>query len=237
MRFHYIWAAKTRHKKWYHHTTPLQRCTIVPVKMWAKIICCLNINLRSGHHCQHLSTVWPHITPLHWTRITTLPLACRLYPRTTEARVLTRKIGPTLRLKWGSYGHVPCRRPCLQLCYLATGPSAWSSDTFLWHIRKQVKKFSSGISNLMIRHENFFTISNTTTTTDKPEAFCKPSNTATRSHLGLDFKGTNKPLASVFRWHRSVSQSAKNINTAKILAFVLFSLSWLSHLYFWLPSK
>jgi hypothetical protein len=42
----------------------------------------------------------------------------------------------------------------------------WSSDAFLHYIRKQVKEFSSGISNKMIQNENFFTIS-TATADDK----------------------------------------------------------------------
>jgi hypothetical protein len=50
--------------------------------------------------------------------------------------------------------------------YLASVPvftvmllGRWSSDAFLHYINKQVKEFSSGISNKMIRNKNFFTIS------------------------------------------------------------------------------
>jgi hypothetical protein len=37
----------------------------------------------------------------------------------------------------------------------------WSSDTFLWYIRKQVKEFRKGVSKKMLISKKFFTIPST----------------------------------------------------------------------------
>jgi hypothetical protein len=72
----------------------------------------------------------------------------------------------------------------------------WSSDAFLRYIRKQVKEFSSGISDKMIQHENFFTISSAPI--EGRRAQNHPLKLAPRSKNGFNFKGTIQPLASVF---------------------------------------
>jgi hypothetical protein len=73
----------------------------------------------------------------------------------------------------------------------------WSSDAFLHYIRKQVKKFSKGISEKMIQNENFFTIpSGPNQDTGKP---IHPLNHASCNKNGLCFKGMITPLVSVFQ--------------------------------------
>ncbi len=72
----------------------------------------------------------------------------------------------------------------------------WSSEAFLRYIRKQVKEFSSGISDQMIRNENFFTIPSALA--DDPRVANHPLNLASRSKHGLNFRDTIRPLASVF---------------------------------------
>jgi hypothetical protein len=72
----------------------------------------------------------------------------------------------------------------------------WSSDAFLHYIRKQVKEFSSGISEWMIHHKDFFTIQNSSR--DNPTAPSHPLNPSPRSNNGTGFKGMIRPLASVF---------------------------------------
>jgi hypothetical protein len=72
----------------------------------------------------------------------------------------------------------------------------WSSDAFLRHIQKQVKELSSGVSDKMISHNNFFTIQH-----DSPknlEQSHRPLNPFSQSNIGSNFKETIRPLASVF---------------------------------------
>jgi hypothetical protein len=71
----------------------------------------------------------------------------------------------------------------------------WSSDAFLRYIRKQVKEFSSGISQRMICQDNFYTIHHNTGNETKID---HPLNRATQFNNGLKFKGTINPLANVF---------------------------------------
>lgn len=68
----------------------------------------------------------------------------------------------------------------------------WASDAFLRYIRKQVQEFSKGVSQRMVSHERFFTISADVITNDsvEPDIFSKK--------FGHNFKDTVRPLASVF---------------------------------------
>ncbi len=68
----------------------------------------------------------------------------------------------------------------------------WSSDAFLRYIRRQVKEFSKGVSDQMISHERFFTIS----TSLKPDTI--PEDRPLIPILGPNFKETVMPLAKVF---------------------------------------
>jgi hypothetical protein len=72
----------------------------------------------------------------------------------------------------------------------------WSSDAFLRYIRKQVKEFSTGISQKMIHHEDFFTIplppSGVSNSTNRP------SKSDSRNNYGVDFKVAIRPLISAF---------------------------------------
>jgi hypothetical protein len=72
----------------------------------------------------------------------------------------------------------------------------WSSDAFLRYIRKQAKEFSSGISDLMINNENFFTIQHASQ--QDPRAPNLPLNTPHQSNNGINFKRTIGPLAPAF---------------------------------------
>jgi hypothetical protein len=83
--------------------------------------------------------------------------------------------------------------------YLAAVPNftimllgRWSSDAFLRYIRKQVKEFSSRISEKMIQNENFFTIPSASN--DDPRTTNHPLNHSSRNITGLSFKGTIRPL-------------------------------------------
>jgi len=72
----------------------------------------------------------------------------------------------------------------------------WSSDPFLQYIQKQVKECSSGISNLMIRHGNFYAISNQALASQQGSA--QPLEHAMHSNIRFNFKGTVTPLANAF---------------------------------------
>jgi hypothetical protein len=72
----------------------------------------------------------------------------------------------------------------------------WSSDAFLRYIRKQVKEFSSGISQKMITHEQFFTVP--MASSEDPRVRNHPLNLALRQISGNSFRDAILPLASVF---------------------------------------
>ncbi len=72
----------------------------------------------------------------------------------------------------------------------------WASDAFLRYIRKQVKEFSSGISQKMITQENFFTIPSVDI--DQSKNKDKGLHYASQHNIGFNFSNTVKPLVSVF---------------------------------------
>jgi hypothetical protein len=72
----------------------------------------------------------------------------------------------------------------------------WSSDAFLLYIHKQVQEFSKGISQQMITNEYFFNIPSTSK--EDPRVSKHPLNHSSRKQNGSLFKGTIKPLLSVF---------------------------------------
>jgi hypothetical protein len=72
----------------------------------------------------------------------------------------------------------------------------WSSNAFFHFIRKQVKEFSSGISQKMITKEHFFTIPSTSL--DDPRIQNHPLNLASQNIGGYGFKDAIMPLVSVF---------------------------------------
>jgi hypothetical protein len=72
----------------------------------------------------------------------------------------------------------------------------WASDAFLRYIRKQVKEFSSGISEKMIMNENFSTITKNSST-DRERKSC-PLLLAPQKNTGTCFKEMILPSANVF---------------------------------------
>jgi hypothetical protein len=72
----------------------------------------------------------------------------------------------------------------------------WASDAFLQYIRKQVKEFSSGISQKMITQENFFTIPSADMDQTNNKGTCLPY--ASKNNIGFNFSNTVIPLVSVF---------------------------------------
>jgi len=72
----------------------------------------------------------------------------------------------------------------------------WSSDAFLRYIRKQVKEFSTGISQKMIIHEHFFTVP--TCSIEDPRNENHPLNHSSQQIHGRNFKDAIMPLVSVF---------------------------------------
>jgi len=72
----------------------------------------------------------------------------------------------------------------------------WASDAFLRYIRKQVKEFSSGISEKMIMNENFSTITKNSSTDRERKS--RPLSLAPQKNTGTCFKETILPSANVF---------------------------------------
>jgi hypothetical protein len=72
----------------------------------------------------------------------------------------------------------------------------WSSDAFLRYIRKQVKEFSSGISQKMITKEHFFTVPSASH--EDPRIQSHPLNLASWNIGGHGFKDAIMPQVSVF---------------------------------------
>jgi hypothetical protein len=98
--------------------------------------------------------------------------------------------------------HSACRGAAMVM-YLSGVPvftimllDRWSSDAFLRYIRKQVKEFSSGISQKMIINEHFFTVPSSSK--EDPRFRNHPLNHATRQIHGLNFKDAIMPLVSFF---------------------------------------
>jgi hypothetical protein len=72
----------------------------------------------------------------------------------------------------------------------------WSSDAFLRYIRKQVKEFSTGISQKMITHEHFFTVPSSSH--EDPRARNHPLNHTSTQISGNSFRDAILSLVSVF---------------------------------------
>ncbi len=77
----------------------------------------------------------------------------------------------------------------------------WSSDAFLWYIRKQVKEFSKGISKKMLMNDKFFTIPSIPS--EDTSRKCHPLKLTSQNNNSLCFNIAVKPLLSVFQWYQS----------------------------------
>jgi hypothetical protein len=67
----------------------------------------------------------------------------------------------------------------------------WSSDAFLRYIRKQITEFSSGVSQKMITHEDFFRI--TLSTSKNNEGSNHSLNLPYGNENGICFKEAIRP--------------------------------------------
>jgi hypothetical protein len=174
-----------------HRSTDTLLC---PVKIWAKIIRRLH-SYPSSNPDTPVNTFLHNNSALH--RFTGQELLKRL-------RIAASTLGPDkLGFQPNQLGLHSARSGAAMAMYLAGVPvftvmllGRWSSEAFLRYIRKQVKEFSSGVSELMIQHNNFFTIQ--PVSAKDPRAPNPPLNPSSRSKNGFSFKGTIRPLASVF---------------------------------------
>jgi hypothetical protein len=167
---------------------------LCPVKIWASIVPRIITYPNSTNNTTVNSFLLPN-KKLHLFTGTEL---------LRKLRLAATSIGPdTLGFTAEQIGLHSARSGSAMAMYLAGVPvctimllGRWSSDAFLRYIRKQVKEFSSGISNKMIQNENFFTIpsiSNEDLQSSKPS-----QKHVSRSKNGTYFKETIRPLASVF---------------------------------------
>jgi hypothetical protein len=65
----------------------------------------------------------------------------------------------------------------------------WSSDAFLRYIRKQVKEFSTGVSQKMIVHEDFYLVPLSSSDSSNVALKITPQN-----KNGICFKDSIRPL-------------------------------------------
>jgi hypothetical protein len=167
---------------------------LCPVKIWSRIIHRLT-SYPSSNPDTPVKTFTHDNSSIHRFSAKKL-LSCLCLAATT--------LGPDkLGFTPNHLGLHSARSGAAMAMYLAGVPvftimllGCWSSDAFLWYIRKQIKEFSSGISELMIRHDNFFTIQNAPS--DDTRLPNHPLNLPSLSNNGINFKGTIQLLASVF---------------------------------------
>jgi hypothetical protein len=72
----------------------------------------------------------------------------------------------------------------------------WSSNAFLRYIRKQVKEFSSGVSQKMITHEDFFTVPLSTSESNERSNYSL--NLTSRNKMASASEKQADPLISTF---------------------------------------
>ncbi len=175
-----------------HHNTDDK--LLCPVKIWCKIV----RRLISYPTSSPETTV---NTYLHREKSKTLFTGNVLLRR---LRLAATTIGPNeLGFTAKQIGLHSARSGAAMAMYLAGVPvftimllGRWSSDAFLRYIRKQVKEFSTGISQKMIIHEHFFTVPSASK--DDPRTRHHPLNHASRQINGHSFKDAVLPLVSVF---------------------------------------
>jgi hypothetical protein len=167
---------------------------LCPVKTWAKIIRRIASYPSSSKETTVNSFLLPN-NKLHLFSGTEL---------LKKLRLAAMSIGPDiLGFTADQIGLHSARSGSAMAMYLSGVPvftimllGRWSSDAFLRYIRRQVKEFSKGISNKMIRNENFFTIpSEDHKGADQSN---HPLKNTSRFKNGSCFKETIRPLANVF---------------------------------------
>jgi hypothetical protein len=129
---------------------------LCPVKIWSKITRCLNSYPDSNPDTPINSFL--HSNSMKHKFTGQELLKCLRFAAST--------LGPeNLGFSPNQIGLHSARSGAAMAMYLAGVPvftimllGRWSSDPFLRYIHKQVKEFSSRISEKMIMHENFFTI-------------------------------------------------------------------------------
>lgn len=175
-----------------HHKTndPI----LCPVKIWANIV------RRVAHYP----------TPTPNTTVNTFQLSTGKYIQFSGHQLLKRlrmaadSIGAdSLGFTSDQIGLHSARSGAAMAMYLSGVPvftimllGRWASDAFLRYIRKQVKEFSSGISQKMITKEHFFTVP--LITQDKQCTANHPTNIISNKINGHCFKDAIMPLVRVF---------------------------------------
>jgi hypothetical protein len=175
-----------------HHRTndPILR----PVKIWCKIVRRL-ISYKSSNPETTVNTyIFDDGTKLLFTGTQLLKRLC----------LAAKMLGPdNLGFSTNQIGLHSVRSGIAMAMYLAGVPvftimllGRWSSDAFLRYIRKQVKEFSTGISQKIIINEHFFHVP--IASIDDPRISQHPLNHASRQIHGINFKDAIIPLVSVF---------------------------------------
>jgi len=197
MCVHLFWVSKERHKEWCDNPAPIRgQCIMSSLDLGSNHKPSSLVPRRLSHrHGKSFSL--PGWQETYVFRIWILK-RLRLAATTLGADVL----GFTAK----EIGLHSARSGAAMAMYLAHVPvftimllGRWSSDAFLRYIHKQVKEFSTGISAKMVQHDHFFTVPSTSK--DDPRVSNHPLNLALQNNNGLcSFKGTVRPLASVFHW-------------------------------------
>jgi hypothetical protein len=175
-----------------HHRTkdPL----LCPVKIWCKRV-------------RRLLS-YPSTTPD--TTVNTFYLSNKTKTQFTGPQLLKRLRQAAASIGSDTLGFTPdqlglhsARSGAAMAMYLAGVPvftimllGRWSSDAFLRYIRKQVKEFSTGISQKMLLNENFYTVP--MTSSDDPRIGNHPLNLSSRNKNGISFKSALNSLVSIF---------------------------------------
>jgi hypothetical protein len=175
-----------------HHRTndPI----LCPVKIWCKIVRRLISYKSSNPETTVNKYIFDDDKKLLFTGTQLLK----------RLRLAAKMLGPDkLGFMPNQIGLHSARSGAAMAMYLAGVPvftimllGRWSSDAFLRYIRKQVKEFSTGISQKMIINEHFFHVP--TASIDDPRIGQHPLNHASRQIHGINFKDAIIPLVSVF---------------------------------------
>jgi hypothetical protein len=164
---------------------------ICPVKIWAKVIQRL-ISYKSTSRDTTVNTYQFPDSSLHLFSGKELLLRIRAAASVigeAELGFNPKKLGLHSARSGAAMAMYLGRVPVVTIMLLGR----WASDAFLRYIRKQVQEFSKGVSQRMVSHERFFTISADVITNDsvEPDIFS--------NKFGHNFKDTVRPLVSVFR--------------------------------------
>jgi hypothetical protein len=138
-----------------HRTTHGKIC---PVVSWAFTVCRILSYKKTTVH----STVNTFFDPASQKLVQIMAKQSRLRLRDMVTKIGTDKLGIDI----SAVGTHSLRSSCAMLMYLAKARTAtimllgrWKSDAFLLYLRKQVKEFTSGVSDLMVgQGETFFTV-------------------------------------------------------------------------------